>query len=121
MTARGQPISVWLALGLPRLLAASLEAAGLAAPLPLLQFGRAEGEPHYGDLEQRLAAVPVITVLTMTLEGGARSVPRPGAGAHATRSTALYRWRIIGGGGVFNLLQEAPDAFTTVAVDSDDS
>ena len=35
-------------------------------------LGLAEGEPHYDELEQRLATAPVITVHTMTLEGDAR-------------------------------------------------
>ena len=41
------------------------------------RLGLAEGEPKYDDLEKRLAASPVITVPTITLEGDANGAPHP--------------------------------------------
>ena len=43
------------------------------------RLGLAEGEPKYDDLEKRLAAAPVITVPTITLEGDANGAPHPDA------------------------------------------
>src|SRR5437764_9844736 len=43
------------------------------------RLGLAEGEPKYDDLEKRLAAFPVITVPTITLEGDANGAPHPDA------------------------------------------
>ncbi len=43
------------------------------------RLGLAEDEPHYDELEQRLAAGPAITVPTMTLEGDAIGAPHPDA------------------------------------------
>ena len=41
------------------------------------RLGLAEGEAKYDDLEKRLAAGPVITVPTITLEGDANGAPHP--------------------------------------------
>ena len=41
------------------------------------RLGLAEGEPAYDELEKRLAAGPVITVPTITLEGDANGAPHP--------------------------------------------
>src|SRR5262245_55962916 len=43
------------------------------------RLGLAEGEPKYDDLEKKLATAPVITVLTITLEGDANGAPHPDA------------------------------------------
>jgi hypothetical protein len=40
------------------------------------RLGLAEGEPKHDDLEKRLAAFPVITVPTITLQGDADGAPR---------------------------------------------
>ena len=47
------------------------------------RLGLAEGEPHYDELEKRLATGPVIAVPTMTLEGDANGAPHPEASAYA--------------------------------------
>ncbi|HSV22546.1 MAG TPA: alpha/beta hydrolase [Xanthobacteraceae bacterium] len=47
------------------------------------RLGLAEGEPKYDDLEKRLAASPVITVPTITLEGDANGAPHPDASSLA--------------------------------------
>jgi hypothetical protein len=43
------------------------------------RLGLAEGERKYDDLERRLAAGPVITLPTITLEGDANGAPHPGS------------------------------------------
>ena len=45
----------------------------------------AEGEPKYADLDKRLAAGPVITVPTITMEGDANGAPHLEPGAYASK------------------------------------
>jgi hypothetical protein len=42
------------------------------------RLGLADNEVKYADLEKRLAAFPVITVPSITLEGDANGAPHPG-------------------------------------------
>jgi pimeloyl-ACP methyl ester carboxylesterase len=83
------------------------------------RLGLAEGEPKYDDLEKRLAAGPVITVPTITLEGDANGAPHPDASSYAKKFSGKYSHRLIKGGIGHNLPQEAPQDFTeaVVAVD----
>jgi len=81
------------------------------------RLGLAEGEPKYDELEQRLAAAPVVTVPTITLEGDANGAPHPDASAYAKKFTGWYRHRVISGGIGHNLPQEAPQAFAQAVVD----
>jgi pimeloyl-ACP methyl ester carboxylesterase len=81
------------------------------------RLGLAEGEPKYDDLEKRLAAAPVITVPTITLEGDANGAPHPDASSYASKFSGKYEYRLIGGGVGHNLPQEAPDAFAKAVVD----
>jgi pimeloyl-ACP methyl ester carboxylesterase len=83
------------------------------------RLGLAEGEPHYDDLEKRLATGPAITVPTMTLEGDANGAPHPDASAYARKFSGRYAHRIIKGGVGHNLPQEAPQAFAQAIVDVD--
>ena len=57
------------------------------------RLGLAEGEPKYDDLEKRLAAVPVITVPTITLEGDANGAPHPDPSAYAKKFSGKYAHR----------------------------
>jgi pimeloyl-ACP methyl ester carboxylesterase len=77
----------------------------------------AKGDPKYDGLERRLAASPVITVPTITLEGDANGAPHPPAAAYRTRFSGRYQHRIIDGGIGHNLPQEAPQAFAQAVVD----
>jgi pimeloyl-ACP methyl ester carboxylesterase len=79
----------------------------------------AEGEPHYDELEQRLAAGPAITVPTITLEGDANGAPHPEPSAYRANFTGKYEHRLITGGVGHNLPQEAPQAFAQAVVDVD--
>jgi hypothetical protein len=51
----------------------------------------AEGERHYDALEQQLAAGPVITVPTITLEGDANGAPHPDSSAYANKFAGRFR------------------------------
>jgi pimeloyl-ACP methyl ester carboxylesterase len=76
----------------------------------------AEGERNYDDLEKRLAAAPVITVPTITLEGDANGAPHPDPASYAKKFSGKYEhWPIKGGIG-HNLPQEAPKAFADAIV-----
>lgn len=81
------------------------------------RLGLAEGESKYDELEKRLAAAPVITVPTITLEGDANGAPHPDAAAYAKKFTGWYRHRVISGGIGHNLPQEAPQAFAQAVLD----
>jgi len=83
------------------------------------RLGVAAGEPRYDDLEQQLAASPVITVPTITLEGDANGAPHPDPSAYATKFAGKYEHRTISGGVGHNLPQEAPDHFVKAIVDAD--
>jgi pimeloyl-ACP methyl ester carboxylesterase len=75
------------------------------------RIGLAESEPEYVELEERLAASPVITVPTITLEGDANGAPHPEPSAYAAKFSGSYSHRTIEGGIGHNLPQEAPEAF----------
>ena len=80
----------------------------------------AEGEAKYDDLEKRLAAGPVITVPTITLEGDANGAPHyPDPSAFAKKFSGKYAYRTITGVVGHNLPQEAPDAFAKAVIDVD--
>ena len=81
------------------------------------RIGLAEGEPHYDDLEARLAEAPAIAVPTITLEGDANGAPHPDPSSYAGRFTGKYAHRTIGGGVGHNLPQEAPQAFAQAIAD----
>jgi pimeloyl-ACP methyl ester carboxylesterase len=83
------------------------------------RLGAAEGEPKYDDLEKRLAAAPVITVPTITMEGDANGAPHPDPSAYAKKFSGKYAHRTITGGVGHNLPQEAPEAFAKAVVDVD--
>jgi pimeloyl-ACP methyl ester carboxylesterase len=81
------------------------------------RLGLADGEAKYADLEKRLAAFPVITVPTITLEGDANGAPHPDPSAYAKKFSGKYEHRNISGGIGHNLPQEAPQAFAQAVVD----
>ena len=79
----------------------------------------ATGEPQYDELEKRLAAAPVITVPTITLEGDANGAPHPDPSAYAKKFSGKYSHRTLSGGIGHNLPQEAPQAFAEAIVEVD--
>jgi pimeloyl-ACP methyl ester carboxylesterase len=85
------------------------------------RLGLAEGEPKYGDLDKRLAAAPVITVPTITLEGDANGAPHLEPSSYAKMFSGKYSHRTITGGIGHNLPQEAPQAFAEAVIDAAES
>jgi pimeloyl-ACP methyl ester carboxylesterase len=83
------------------------------------RLGLAEGEPKYDDLEKRLAAGPIITVPTITLEGDANGAPHPELNSYTKKFSGKYSHRTIKGGIGHNLPQEAPQQFAKAIVDVD--
>jgi pimeloyl-ACP methyl ester carboxylesterase len=83
------------------------------------RLGLAEGEPQYDELEKRLAAAPVITVSTITLEGDANGAPHPDPSSYAKKFSGKYSHRTITGGIGHNLPQEAPQEFAKAVVEVD--
>ena len=81
------------------------------------RLGLAEGEAKYDDLEKQLAAAPVITVPTITMEGDANGAPHAEPSAYAKKFSGKYAHRTITGGIGHNLPQEAPRAFAEAIVD----
>ena len=81
------------------------------------RLGLAEGEAQYDDLEKRLAAAPVITVPTITMEGDANGAPHPEPSGYAGKFSGRYAHRTIGGGIGHNLPQGAPKAFAEAVMD----
>ena len=82
------------------------------------RLGLAAGEPQYDELEKRLAAGPVITVPTITLEGDANGAPHPEPSAYAKKFSGRYAHRLVAGGVGHNLPQEAPQAFAEAVIES---
>jgi pimeloyl-ACP methyl ester carboxylesterase len=83
------------------------------------RLGLAPGEPQYDDHEAQLAAAPVITVPTITLEGDANGAPHPEPSTYATMFTGPYVHRTVTGGVGHNLPQEAPEPFADAVIDAD--
>ncbi|CAG9201540.1 Epoxide hydrolase [Paraburkholderia sabiae] len=75
------------------------------------RLGLAPGESQYDEIEKRLAALPTISVPTITMEGDANGAPHPPAAAYAKMFTGKYQHRDVSGGIGHNLPQEAPKAF----------
>jgi pimeloyl-ACP methyl ester carboxylesterase len=82
------------------------------------RLGLAQGEARYDDLEKRLAAGPVITVPTITMEGDANGAPHLEPSAYAKKFGGKYSHRLIAGGIGHNLPQEAPRAFAEAVIDA---
>ncbi|MRG45209.1 alpha/beta fold hydrolase [Chitinophaga sp. SYP-B3965] len=79
----------------------------------------APGEPQYDQIEKQLAAGPVITVPTITLDGDADGVaPATDGTAYANKFSGKRKHLIIKGAG-HNLPQEAPAAFADAIIEVD--
>jgi pimeloyl-ACP methyl ester carboxylesterase len=81
------------------------------------RFGLADGDPHYADIQRRLAALPVISVPTITLDGDADGVaPATDGSASAAKLPDRRAHRIIPRAG-HNLPQEEPEAFADAVME----
>jgi pimeloyl-ACP methyl ester carboxylesterase len=83
------------------------------------RLGLAEGEKKYDDLEKRLAALPAITVPTITMEGDANGAIHAPSTAYRNKFSGKYDYRLITGGVGHNMPQEAPQAFAQAVIDVD--
>ncbi len=81
------------------------------------RLGIAEGEPKFDDIEKKLAAGPVISVPTITMEGDANGAPHLEPAAYAKKFSGKYEHRLISGGIGHNLPQEAPGDFAQAVLD----
>ena len=81
------------------------------------RFGLVEGDPQFDEMERRLAAMPSITVPTITLEGDADGVSSlSGTKTDARHFTGRHENRVVPNAG-HNLPQEAPQAFASAVLD----
>jgi pimeloyl-ACP methyl ester carboxylesterase len=81
------------------------------------RFGLAEGDPRYADLQRRLAALPAISVPTITLDGDADGIALPTDGtASAAKFTGRRIHHLIPRAG-HNLPQEEPEAFAAAVME----
>jgi len=83
------------------------------------RLGLVQGESRFDEIEKRLAAAPVITVPTVTMEGDANGAPHLDPKAYAAKFAGKYAHRLITGGIGHNLPQEAPRAFADAVVEVD--
>jgi pimeloyl-ACP methyl ester carboxylesterase len=81
------------------------------------RLGLAPGESSYDELEERLAARPVVTVPTITLEGDANGAPHPDPSSYRSKFSGRYEHRLVGRGIGHNLPQEAPRDFAQAVLD----
>ncbi len=83
------------------------------------RLGLAQGEAKYEEIEKKLAAAPLISVPTITMEGDANGAPHPDPSVYAKKFSGRYDYRLITGGIGHNLPQEAPQAFAKAVIDAD--
>jgi hypothetical protein len=81
------------------------------------RLGLADGERKYDDLEKQLAALPVVTVPAITMEGDSNGAIHAPSTAYRNKFGGKYEHRDVGGGVGHNLPQEAPDAFAKAVID----
>ncbi|WP_249150812.1 alpha/beta hydrolase [Bradyrhizobium sp. JYMT SZCCT0180] len=81
------------------------------------RYGLAESDPQYADIQRRLAAQPVITVPTITLDGDGDGVSPATDGSKSAPKFAGRRvHRVVPRAG-HNLPQEAPEAFAAAVLE----
>jgi pimeloyl-ACP methyl ester carboxylesterase len=81
------------------------------------RFGLADGDPHYAELQRKLAMLPPITVPAITLDGAGDGVaPATDGSASAAKFTARRIHRVVPRAG-HNLPQEEPEAFAEAVME----
>ena len=81
------------------------------------RFGLADGDPHYAEIQRRLAALPPITAPAITLDGDGDGVaPATDGKASAAKFTGRRTHRDIPRAG-HNLPQEEPEAFAAAVME----
>ncbi|MGH6777386.1 MAG: alpha/beta fold hydrolase, partial [Bradyrhizobium sp.] len=80
------------------------------------RYGLAPGDPRYADIQRRLAALPPISVPSVTLDGDADGVvPATDGSAQAASFNGPRRHHVIPRAG-HNLPQEEPEAFAAAVL-----
>lgn len=82
------------------------------------RLGLSEGESRFDEIEAKLAAVPAISVPTITMEGDANGAPHPDPAMYRAKFSGPYDHRLLTGGVGHNLPQEAPSAFAQAVLDA---
>jgi len=81
------------------------------------RYGLAESDPQYADVQRRLAAQPVITVPTITLDGDGDGVsPATDGSRSAAKFSGRRVHRVVPHAG-HNLPQEQPEAFAAAVME----
>ena len=81
------------------------------------RFGLADGDPQYADIQRRLAALPLITVPAITIDGDGDGVALATDGAaQAAKFSGRRIHRVIPRAG-HNLPQEEPEAFAAAVME----
>ena len=81
------------------------------------RFGLADGDPHYAELQRKLATLPPITVPAITLDGaGDGVVPATDGSASAAQFTGRRTHRVVPRAG-HNLPQEEPEPFAKAVME----
>src|SRR3954453_2432812 len=81
------------------------------------RFGLAAGDPHYAELQRRLASLLPISVPSVTLDGDKDGVvPASDGSASASKFTGRRIHRVVRGAG-HNVPQEAPAAFAAAVME----
>jgi pimeloyl-ACP methyl ester carboxylesterase len=81
------------------------------------RFGLADGDPRYAGLQQRLAALPAITVPTITLDGAGDGVALATDGTSTAAKFAGLRTHCVIPRAGHNLPQEEPEAFAAAVME----
>ena len=81
------------------------------------RFGLADGDPQFAGLQRRLAALPAISVPTITLDGDGDGVaPATDGTASAAKFSGRRTHHVIPRAG-HNLPQEDPEAFAAAVME----
>jgi pimeloyl-ACP methyl ester carboxylesterase len=83
------------------------------------RLGLVDGERKYDGLEKQLAALPVVTVPAITMEGDSNGAIHAPSTAYRDKFSGKYDYRLIAGGVGHNIPQEAPQAFAQAVIDVD--
>ncbi|HDJ1439153.1 TPA: alpha/beta hydrolase [Serratia rubidaea] len=82
------------------------------------RLGLEKGESRYDTYERKLAALPVISVPTITIEGDNNGAPHPAPATYRAKFSGKYQHRTFSGNIGHNPPAEAPDDFVQAVVDA---
>lgn len=82
------------------------------------RLGLEKGESRYDTYERKLAALPVISVPTITIEGDNNGAPHPAPATYRAKFSGKYQHRTFSSNIGHNPPAEAPDDFVQAVVDA---